>query len=108
MSASGSGHTARRALSVIVAVGAVVIGAACVLLAVTIGDCSAFGGRCPSDPQPLLEDDTFGMAAFGAALATGVPVFLRRPGWRRAALAIGVGVIAALVIGLAVRGSANS
>jgi hypothetical protein len=100
-------HRLLRLLSRIVVAAAVVIGVGLVLVAATVGDCSAFGGRCPADPEPLLQDDTFGMSAFGAALASAVPLLLARPSWRRAAIAIAVGLTAALLVGLVVRNAAN-
>ena len=87
---------------------AIVFGAGLILIAFTLGDCSAFGGRCPQDPPPLLDDDTFGMAAIGAALVVGVPVFLSAPSWRRLAIAAGSALAAALVIGLLARSAATS
>ena len=50
-----------------------VLGAGIVLLAAAVGHCSAFGGRCPAEPPPLWDDDVFGTAAMGAALAVGLP-----------------------------------
>lgn len=85
---------------------AVVFGSGLFLLAVMVGDCSAFGGRCPQEVPPLLDDDVFWTAAFGAAIAVGVPTFLARPSRRRAAVAAGVAIGAALLAGLIARGSA--
>jgi hypothetical protein len=93
----------RRVLVAVVITAAIVFGAVLVVLAATLGSCSAFGGRCPADRPALVDDDVFGMAASGAFLIVAVPVFLSRPSWRRLAVAAGVGIGAALLIGLLVR-----
>jgi hypothetical protein len=86
---------------------AVVIGTGMMLVAFTLGRCDAFGGRCPSDAPSIFDDDTFGIAAAGAALAFGVPVLLYgdrdRPRWMKAfVVALTVGAF----VGLAARGGA--
>lgn len=83
-----------------------VVGGLIVVLAVTVGHCSAFGGRCPADPPPLWDDDVFGMSFTGALIAVAVPIWLARPGWRQVAPAIATGVPAALLIALAARAMA--
>ncbi len=95
-----------RVLAIIAGVGAVLVGGAVVLIAATLGSCSAFGGTCPSTPPPLLDDDVFRIAAMGTALAVGLPVFLRAPSRRRLAVSLALAVGAALVVGLAVRSGA--
>ncbi len=97
-----------RALLLASAAVAVVIGLGMVLIAVTVGDCSAFGGHCPAEPTPLLQDDTFGTAAFGGFLASAVPTFASRPSRRRAVVALAVGAVTALVVGLIARAAAGS
>jgi hypothetical protein len=87
---------------------AVLVGLGLILLSVTLGDCSAFGGTCPADPPPLLEDDAFGMGAMGAALLVGVPTFLTAPSWRRLGIAVAAAAVAAFVIGSMARSSAYS
>jgi hypothetical protein len=74
-----------------------------VLLAVTIGHCSAFGGRCPSEPPALLDDDAFGTAAFGAAIAVGIPMWLVRPTRTGFIQAFASAVTVGLLVGLVVR-----
>ena len=86
---------------------AVVFGLGMILIARVAGSCDAFGGRCPAERPPLLEDDVFGMSAFGTALVVAVPMFLTRPSKRRLALALGVGLAAALLVGLAVSSAAH-
>ncbi len=86
----------------------VLVGTGLVLVAFTVGSCEAFGGRCPSTPPPILEDDVFGMAALGAGLAVGVPVFLARPSRRRALSGLAWGVGAAILVGLLARSATNS
>jgi hypothetical protein len=96
-----------RRLAVGVAIGgAVVIGLALILAAATLGRCDAFGGRCPAERPPLFEDDVFGMAVFGTALVVAVPMFLSGPSKRRFVVAVGIGLVAALVVGLVARSAA--
>ncbi len=35
------------------------------MFTVVLGDCAAFGGRCPSTPEPLVSNDVFGGTAIG-------------------------------------------
>ncbi len=92
-----------RVLRLVAITLSVLLGMAMILLAFTVGRCDAFGGRCPRTPPPLLEDDTFGIAAVGAALVVGVPVFLARPSRRRAGIALAWGAAAAVLVGLMAR-----
>ena len=87
---------------------AVAVGFGMVLITATLGDCSAFGGRCPQESPPLLDDDAFWLPATGAFIAAATPTFLWSPSWRRLLLAVGVGVGIALVIGATVRSSVTS
>jgi hypothetical protein len=87
---------------------AVFVGLAMILLAATVGSCDAFGGRCPAERPPLLDDDVFGMAAFGTALAVAVPLFLSRPSKRRFVVAVAVGIVAAFFVGLIVTSAAHA
>jgi hypothetical protein len=96
----------RRALVGATVAVAMLLGLGMVVVAVTVGRCDAFGGRCPADPPPLFEDDVFGIAAFGAALLVAVPIFVMRPSMRRLLIAVGVGVASALFVGLIARSSA--
>jgi hypothetical protein len=86
---------------------AIAIGLLLILIAATLGSCDAFGGRCPADRPSLWDDDVFGMAAFGTALIVAVPVYLRRPSWRRLGIAMAVGSMSALAVGLLVTISAH-
>lgn len=97
---------AARFAAVIAAVLAALLGIGMILVAATVGQCSAFGGRCPADPPPWWEDDVFGMSAMGSALVVGPLLALRRgPGrWR---VAVGGAIAAAVVIGLVVRSVAH-
>ncbi len=81
----------------------IVVGVGLILIAATLGSCGAFGGRCPADRPPLLDDDVFGMAAFGTALLVIVPGFTHRPSLRRLGVVVGLGLVAALFVGLLVR-----
>jgi hypothetical protein len=94
---------ARRVLSVI----CIVVGVAMVLFAVIVGDCSAFGGRCPAESPPIADDDVFRIAAFGAMIAVGPPVFLRDPSVRRLGIALAWAVGAAVVVGMIARSAAH-
>ena len=87
---------------------AVVIGLGMIVIARVAGSCDAFGGRCPAERQSLLEDDVFGMAAFGTALVVAVPIFLSRPSKRRLVIAVGVGLVAAFLVGLVVSDGAHN
>ena len=93
----------RRTLIGITTVSAVVFGSLLILAAVTFGRCDAFGGRCPADEPPLFEDDVFGMAALGTFLIVAVPLFLYRPSTKRLLIALPVGVVAGLLVGLITR-----
>jgi len=104
--ATGGARRWRRGLKVATAAVAIAIGLGMVVVAMTLGRCDAFGGTCPGDRPPLLEDDVFGTAAFGAALLVAVPVFVARPSVRRLLTATGAGVAAALFVGLVARFSA--
>ena len=108
MSSPASPPVARfRRVRLALAICAVVLGAGIVLLAAAVGHCSAFGGRCPADPPPLWDDDVFGTAAMGAALAVGLPVWLVQPSVRRLRMAVPLALGAALVVGLIARSAAS-
>ncbi len=84
-----------------VAVAAVLIGVALVGAAALGGHCSMAGGTCPREPGPLA-DDSFRMAALGAAIAVGVPfaIFWRgRHRWLVApVMALGAGLLVAALV----------
>lgn len=83
-----------------------IVGLAIIMLVSAVGHCSAFGGRCPAEPLPLLEDDVFGKAFLGGLLAVAAPVWLARPGWRQVGRAFVIGIPVALLIGLLARSAA--
>jgi len=85
----------------------IVFGSALVALAAVFGDCAAFGGTCPADPAPLLDDDVFRFAAIGGAIAIGVPLFAFHPTRRRLFQALAAASATALVVGLFVRSIAH-
>lgn len=95
-----------RIIGVVTAVSAAVFGLGMVLVAVTVGHCSAFGGTCPADPPPLLEDDVFGLSATGAALVAGPLLALRRRPHRWWIALVGA-IVAALLVGLLARAGAH-
>lgn len=95
-----------RAAGIGAAVLASVIGAGIVLVAATLGHCSAFGGRCPADVPPLWDDDVFGISALGGALVVG-PVLALRRGPHRWWIAVGGAIVAAMLIGLLARAAVH-
>ena len=86
----------------------IAIGLMLILVATVVGDCGFAAGRCPRNSPPVLQDDAFGTAAFGAALLVGVPVFLRKPSWRRLGIAAAAAVAAGVAVGFLVRWNVNS
>ena len=93
---------------VLLSVASILAGLALVLIAVVVGDCSAFGGSCPAEAPPLWDDDTLRFAALGAALAVGPPIFLSRPTLRRLLIALGAAAGAAVAVGLMARSIASA
>jgi len=93
-------------VGVVAAMSAAVFGLGMILLALTVGHCSSFGGRCPADRPPLLEDDVFGMSAVGAALVAGPMLALRRRP-HRWWVALGGAIVAAFVVGFLARATAH-
>ena len=47
------------------------------------------------------------MVAFGTALIVIVPAYLHRPSWRRLGVAIAVGAVSALIVGMLVSNAAH-
>ena len=87
---------------------AVAVGLGMIFLAMVVGSCDAFGGTCPAERPSLLEDDVFGMAAFGTTLVVAVPMFLSHPSKRRFVMAVGVGLVAAFFVGMVVSAAAHA
>ncbi len=85
----------------------IVVGFLMVALAVVLGDCSAFGGRCPAEAPSLWDDDVVGMSGLGAALMVGPAVFLTRPCLRRLWIAIGAAACAGVLAGFIARSIAH-
>jgi hypothetical protein len=86
-----------------IAVGFAVVGLAVVVATVVVGHCSAFGGRCPAEAPPLLDDDVFWLAATGATLAL-VPAALLVPRFtRRTASSVAAALMAAGLVGMVAR-----
>lgn len=71
------------------------------LFTVALGHCSAFGGRCPADPQPLLQDDVFGGVAVGLFVGLLSAALALWPDRTGVVVGIGAGAPLALVAGLA-------
>lgn len=113
MADADRGHAGRlptwfSILRVLVLTAGIVLGLGMLVLAFVAGDCDAFGGRCPSDPPPLLDDDTFWVAGLGAALVVAPSVYLSRPSWRRLGLAVGVAAAVTLMVGSIARASTST
>jgi hypothetical protein len=77
-------HPVTRA---VVALVGVVAGGATVMLTMAVGHCGFMGGLCPADPVPWWQDDVFGSAATGLALAAVTPLLAWRPNRRGLAFA---------------------
>jgi hypothetical protein len=84
----------------IIGVGTAVVGGTAAALVTSVGHCSAFGGRCPADPEPLWENDVFGMVWMIGAVTVAVVMFCMRPDRRGAAAGVAGGAIVGLVAGL--------
>ncbi len=68
----------------IVGVGTALVGATAAALLTWVGHCSAFGGRCPADPEPLWENDVFGTVWMIVAVTVALGTFCLRPDRRGA------------------------
>lgn len=93
----------RSALTVFLRMLAVVsalIGIAVAALTVWIGDCSAFGGRCPRERGSLLEDDVFGSLVMCGLLIAGAPYWLHRPTLMRFGKGLTFGIGFGILLGL--------
>lgn len=84
----------------IVGIVAAGLGVATAVVVTAIGHCSAFGGRCPADPTPLLDDDVFGMVALAIGAAAAVVGVCLRPNRRGAVTSVVAAVPAGLLAGL--------
>lgn len=79
---------------------AIVVGLVVASLAVWVGSCDAFGGRCPSDPEPLLENDVFGGALVGVGLIFVGIITLTHKDRRRTLLRLGIAVPLVILVAL--------
>ena len=84
----------------IVGVGTAVIGSMAAGLVTLVSHCSAFGGRCPADPEPLWENDVFGAVWVVVAGTVAVVALCLRPDHRGAIGGVVRGVVLGLVAGL--------
>ncbi len=84
----------------IVGVGTALVGATAAALLTWVGHCSAFGGRCPADPEPLWENDVFGTVGMIVAVTVTVVTLCRRPNRRGVVVGVVRGVVLGLVVGL--------
>lgn len=91
----------------VLAAGFIVYGFGLIVIAVAFGQCSAFGGSCPAEAPPLLDDDTFRIAGLGAALMVGPAVYLTKPSLKRLWIAIGAAAAAGVLVGLIARSIAH-
>ena len=89
-----------RILLRVVAILAIVFGIGMFLIAVTAGDCAAFGGTCPRTTSTVA-DDVIGMSATAGALVGAGIVFVAHPAlqswWRALVVAIPTALVAAVV-----------
>jgi hypothetical protein len=83
-------------LRVVAGMSGVVIGLGIIVLTAAIGDCGFFGGSCPR--EPWFDEDVFRAAAFGAAIAVGVPMFVSNPSSRRFVTSLGAGAAVGLAV----------
>lgn len=84
----------------IVGVGTAFVGATAAALLTWVGHCSAFGGRCPADPEPLWENDVFGTVWMIVAVTVTVVTLCLRPDRRGAVVGVVRGVVLGLLVGL--------
>lgn len=75
-------------------------------VALFFGDCSFAGGRCPQDPEPIMDSDVFRIGAIGTFIAIAIPVWMHTPTMHRLWTALGAGGTAGVIVGLLVRSSA--
>lgn len=68
---------------------------------VALGHCSAFGGRCPAEPEPLLENDVFGTVAVTIGIAVWIVGLCLRPNRSEAVVGFLTGLVVGVVAGLA-------
>ena len=94
----------RRVLLIIAWLAAGLYGLGLLVLAFTVGNCAAFGGRCGDNPPPILDDDVFGMAFAGVLFMAAGPAISH---WRRRRQfwVAPAALVAAVVIGLVARSS---
>lgn len=86
---------------------AAVIGGLVAAASAWIGQCAAFGGTCPADPPPLLQDDVFGGVLVGLAMLTVGGILAVRPDRRGVATAAVVMILVVLPVAYAVARSAH-
>lgn len=84
----------------IVGVGTAFVGTTAAALLMWVGHCSAFGGRCPADPEPLWENDVFGSVWLIVAVTVAVVTVCMRPDRRGAVVGVVRGVVLGLLVGL--------
>lgn len=87
---------ARWAVGSVTALGGFVIA----VVIAAVGRCSAFRGRCPAEPEPLLQDDAFRLVAVTLAITVWVVSWCIRPDRRGAVIAFLVGLISGVLGGI--------
>ena len=82
----------------IVGVGTALVGSTAAALLTWLGHCSAFGGRCPADPQ--WDNDVVGSVSIIVAVTVAVVTICMRPD--RSGVATGVvrGIVLGPIVGL--------
>jgi hypothetical protein len=88
---------ARWALGVVTAL----LGGGVALLVAALGHCSAFGGRCPAEPGPLLESDVFRLVAVTIAITVWIVGWCIQPNRRGAVTGLLAGLVIGVIAGLA-------
>lgn len=99
-------HWIVTGLRVAVGIGAVLAGLGVVLITIAVGHCSAFGGTCPSAAG--FDTEVFFGAAAGAALATGVPLFVYRPSRKQLFIALMWAVSVGALVGVVAAGATHA
>lgn len=86
-------------LAALLAVLSSLLGLAILVVGTVLGHCSAFGGRCPAEPGPLLDNDVFGLAVVGSAMIVVPAVLVWSDSWPTRLRRMAVAVPACVLVG---------